>query len=221
MKIDENPDFQEQRYWKISPGRGGEGWDECFKAGRIGIGWPEEDLHGLTENEVRTYFKDEVHLHGRDINQAIDFIFDIQKNDIIIAYSAPSTIYGIGIVEEDDWEFNEAEEYYLSTSRKVKWSKNILPTKISDKLIIENLGKTQTVVKIDKGIFTKRILPLFSKETKIESLIIDNNPITNLPIINLLNKKSQVIFYGPPGTGKTYAARQVAMSLIQNHFKGD
>jgi len=38
---------------------------------------------------------------------------------------------------------------------------------------------------------------------------------TELPILKLLDQKSQMIFYGPPGTGKTYKAREIAVDFIK------
>jgi 5-methylcytosine-specific restriction protein B len=225
MKTKSDIDAQEQHYWKISPGSKGEGWKDCLKAGRIGIGWIYEDIHGLNEKELEVYIQDKINrdeskkIRQDKIEEIIHFVFNIKKNDIVVAYSAPSTIYGIGIVEEDDWIFDDQGNYYLTNSRKVRWLKNVSPTKIVDKLIVQNLGKQKTVIQIDKDIFIQRILPLFEKESEVQYLKLNTVPASNLELIHLLKKKSQLVFYGPPGTGKTYTARQLSVSLIENHFK--
>ena len=127
-----------QQFWKISPGRNGEGWNECYEMGMIGIGWMHDpDLHGLTtqkevEEKIREYDND-----GKIVKQFIDLIFNIKKGHIIFAYSAPSTIYGIGIVEEDDWIYNEGKKYYLVNSRKVKWAGDFQPKKLDNKKLYE------------------------------------------------------------------------------------
>ena len=97
--------------WKISPGEKGVGWEECLRNGTIGIGWAhEKNLHGLSENEIEEYTKTKylsTDKPGYIAKQLINFIFHIKKGHIIIAYSSPSTIYGIGIVEDDEWEYNK------------------------------------------------------------------------------------------------------------------
>lgn len=51
--------MSEQKIWKISPGSGGLGWNDCLTKGIIGIGWEyKKDLHDLSEEKVMEYTKE-------------------------------------------------------------------------------------------------------------------------------------------------------------------
>lgn len=212
-----------QQFWKISPGKKGVGWNDCYGMGMIGIGWIDDvDLHKFStqkevEEKIREYGYD-----GKVVKQYIDLIFNIKKGHIIIAYSAPSTIYGIGIVEEDDWIYIEDEAYYLKNSRKVKWAKDFQPKKLDnkklyDKNLFDILKTQQTLFKIEKDDFPKLIKHVIPENSMIWKWI-KNEKTTDQTFLDLLNKKKQIIFYGPPGTGKTYKTREYAISLIKKHI---
>ncbi len=203
-----------QKFWKVSPGEGGKCWEECQKKGIIGIGKVHErDIHGLTEEEVKEYIYKE---RDKRSTSLIKFIFQITKGDIIVAYSSPSTIYGIGIVETKDWKYNEnvSEEYRcIRNTRKVNWIKPFSPIIIEDDEIKSKLGKQEPVVEIPKDFFIKKLLPLFPDKLRIESFLIDTKIIESY-ILKLFSKKSQIILYGPPGTGKTYNAIKLALEFL-------
>jgi len=207
--------MSEQKIWKISPGAGGKGWNDCLSKGIIGIGWEyERDLHGLSEEEVMKYIKEEY--DGKVANQFVDFIFNIKKGDIVIAYAGPSIIYGIGFVEKNDWAFNDdAYDPWLAHTRKIRWDENISKIKVDDKNIISILGYNKTLFNVEDNFFVDQILPLLSEYSDVRSSLGYSEVSKDLPILNLLNQKSQIILYGPPGTGKTYKAREYAVNFIQ------
>ncbi len=207
--------MSEHKIWKISPGSGGLGWNDCLTKGIIGIGWEyKKDLHELSEEKVMEYIKEEY--NGKAANQFVDFIFNIKKGDIVIAYAGPSTIYGVGIVEKSDWVFNEyVDDPWLAHTRKIIWDTTISKIKVYDKNIISILGYNQTLFNVETDFFIKRILPLLPKESDVSNYFV--NPINSreLHLLNLLYQKSQIILYGPPGTGKTYKAREYAVNFIE------
>lgn len=209
--------MSERRIWKISPGSGGTGWNDCLNKGIIGIGWEyEKDLHGLSEQEVREYIKEEY--DEKVANQFVDFIFNIKKDDIVIAYASPSTIYGIGFVEKNDWIFNDdATNPWLAHTRKIRWDPKISKIRVYDKEIVSkrNLGKNRTLFSVNNNLFIKHIFPLLPEESYVRDLYTNLKKTLDLPILNLLDQKSQIILYGPPGTGKTYKAREYAVNFIQ------
>lgn len=176
-------------FWKISPGKEGEGWKDCLKNGTIGIGWAHDtDLHDYTEEEIEEYTESKgIKIPGYVANQLSKFIFQIKKDHIIVAYSSPSTIYGIGIVEENIWEFNrsvEDKKYCLRNTRKVNWINSFLPQKIDNEEVIAELGVRQTIKAIQKQFFIDKILPLIPEDskTKIYDLII-RSEISDFPNI--------------------------------------
>ena len=207
--------ISDQKFWKISPGSSGMGWKDCLDKGIIGIGWNyEKDLHGLSEEKVFEYIKKTY--SGKVAKQFVDFIFNIKKGDTIVAYSSPSTIYGIGIVEKSEWVFNDnVDDPWLAHTRKIRWDKKTSEIKVSTEDIKKILGKNRTLFGIPQDFFIKRILPLLPKESDIWTFLSSHKMSRDLPILNLLDQKSQVVLYGPPGTGKTYKAREYAVNFIE------
>lgn len=229
----------EQKIWKISPGVGGEAFDDWTDNNRIGIGWIHtKDLHefnGKTKDEFKEEVKQILEKRKNDEfgysytnsapGQIVNFIFDVKRGDIVIAYSSPSTVYGIGIVEEADWTFNKnikTNDYnrVSRNSRKVKWAKNISRIEINNDELVSLLGKRNPLFYdigkyMEKTEFINLISPLLPKESDVWSFLNYNKMSKDLPILNLLDQKSQIILYGPPGTGKTYKAREYAVNFIQ------
>lgn len=206
----------EQKIWKISPGTDGEDWDDCLSKGVIGIGWEhEKDIHGLSKEEVMEYIKEEY--NGKVATQFVDLIFNIKEKDIVIAYSSPSTIYGIGIVDNSEWVFDDGAYAPppLTNSRKIRWDTKISDIKVSDKEIVKILGYNRTLFGIENDFFITKILPLLPEESYIRYLFSYPKISQDMPILNLLDHKSQIILYGPPGTGKTYKTREYAVNFIQ------
>lgn len=162
-------------FWKISPGEKANGWEDCQKNGTIGIGWAhEKDLHGCSKEEIIEFAKEKYppsKKPAKIADQLIDFIFHIKKGHIIVAYSTPSTIYGIGVVKEDDWEYNEdpvGDSYWLRNTRKVNWVESFSEKKIEDHTIISILGRNTTILPILKNFFNSKILPLYPNESIID-----------------------------------------------------
>ena len=167
--------------WKISPGEKGIGWEDCLRNRTIGIGWGyEKNLHGLSEKEIEEYAKNKYSSGGKPgyiAKQLIHFIFHIKKGHIIIAYSSPSTIYGIGIVEENEWKYNEnvdRYDYWLRNTRKINWINSFPKNKIDDAEIISEFGKKKTIIPVTKKFFEDKILPLYPRELLFNLFEIDN-----------------------------------------------
>jgi 5-methylcytosine-specific restriction protein B len=205
-----------QKIWKISPGSRGAGWDDCKKNGTIGIGKIyERDVHGYTEDEVKKYVEEE--RGTKSYRSLLRFIFEIKKDDVVVAYSSPKTIYGIGIIAENDWVHNKnisREKHWLKNTRKVMWDKTFPSSPATDN-IKDEIGVQEPVKEISSNFFVDQILPLLSEESDVRGLFTDSKKSWNLTILNLLDQKSQIILYGPPGTGKTYKAREYAVNFIQ------
>lgn len=166
--------------WKISPGEKGSGWGDCLRNGTIGIGWAhEKNIHGLDEKEIEEYARKKYtsdEKPGYIAKQLIHFIFHIKKGHIIIAYSSPSTIYGIGIVEDDEWKYDknvDSDDYWLRNTRKINWIKSS-KQKIDDVEIISKLGIKRTIIPVTKKLFEDKILPLYPRESFFNLFEIDN-----------------------------------------------
>lgn len=203
-----------QSFWKISPGSRAVGWDNWRKAGVAGIGWEhDEDFHGFSQEEIKEYAKN--NYSGRYTyisDQLITFIFDIKKDDLVIAYGKKS-IFGIGIVNTNEWKFNkniDEEKYWMRNTRKLDWT--IFNPPINVEKLVDELGQNNTIMPIDETYFIKEILPLIPTEYKIESLIKTDTNIRKE--LSLHGRDRNIILYGPPGTGKTYETINEALNII-------
>ena len=174
--------------WKISPGEEGMGWHDCLKNGTIGIGYSyDRDLHGLTEEQVIEHQRRTRISKPGYLSDPIDFLFHVKKGHVIVAYSSPSTIYGIGIVEENGWKYNKSvsrDTYWLRNTRKVNWIQPFPKIKTDSQEVISELGVRQTIKAIPKKLFIDKILPLIpgNSKTKIYDQIISSK-ISDFPSI--------------------------------------
>ncbi len=106
------------QYWRISPGQAGFLWREQKLNECIALGWSET---GSIKGKSQNWLKGEIERMkwGRHAyNQLEQFIWDVQKNDKVIASTSGKGVYAIGTVI-GDYEFNEELEY--KHSRKVRW----------------------------------------------------------------------------------------------------
>ncbi len=191
-----------QSFWKISPGKRAMGWDDWKEAGVTGIGW-DIDIYQLSDEEI----KEEI--EGRSSTQIIQFR-SIKKDDIIIAYGKKS-IFGIGIVKDNEKEFNkniDKEKYWMRNTRNVDWT--VFDPPINVENLVDELGQNNTIMPIDEAYFIEKILPLIPTEYKIERFLkIESNVKKELP-----KQNRNTILYGPPGTGKTYETINEALNII-------
>ncbi len=201
-----------QNFWKISPGRRAMGWDDWREAGVTGIGWAhDKDFHKFGREEIKEFAKNNYSGQFTYIaNQLIQFIFDIKKDDLIVAYGKTS-IFGIGIVNTNEWIFNkniDEEKYWMRNTRSVDWI--VFDPSIDVKILMDELGQNNTIMPIDETYFIEKILPLIPAEYKIESLLKSKRSTKK----ELSQNDRNIILYGPPGTGKTYETVNKALEII-------
>lgn len=156
------------------------------------------------------------------------FIAGMQEGDLVVALTDEQLIIG---TIEDTAPYEERSPSVLM--RPVLWSKSrtpldVLPTKLSAALeqeghvvdmtavitLLLELVDDETVSWSDTADTPKHseraMLPAVS-QSLAEELYMPAAPLQEL--VDLLNRRRQLILYGPPGTGKTYVAKKLAERL--------
>jgi len=183
--------------WRISPGARGEGWSDCLSNEVIGIGYiHDDDLHGYSQDKVIEYMRKKGRQAPGYLSGPNNFFFNIKKGHIVVAYSSPTTIYGVGIVASNEWKFNpkvNRNTYWLRNTRKVTWLTSFSQTRIDDKEIIKKLGKTLALDIIPEDFFIEKLLPLFPEELLMNVYAIQYSNETIQPLFSNVEEDEQSI----------------------------
>lgn len=194
--------------WRLSPGKKGIYWEEWRNANICSLNIPEykpyfNELDQITDRDsFKTRLKELariVHPENSNFDLSIShqntiwsYFHEMKIGDTIIASTGKSRIYGIGTIKSNVL-FQDSED--CPVIREVHWEYDDLnipiPSEVSGNFL-------SALNKLSLDDYSKII-------TSIESGF-----STNLDsIIQLLERKGQIILYGPPGTGKTYSVQSL------------
>ncbi|QIK67288.1 AAA domain-containing protein [Nocardioides sp. HDW12B] len=188
---------------------------------------------GLTRSEVSSLVADGyAHLppsQRDELSVALHtFLEGMQEDDLVVALTEEQLI--IGTI--DDTVPHEEQSTSL-LSRPVLWSESRtplggLPAKLNAALeqeghvvdltavirLLSELVDNETVASVDSPAPPKpaerAMLPAVP-QSLADELFMPISPLQEL--VNLLNRRRQLVIYGPPGTGKTYVAKKLAERL--------
>ena len=202
------------RWWKISPGQGGKYWNHWLDNNFCALyDWPEKSYYDKTNMNLKDKysnsddFLDNTDFRGKRKHdwrcQLKTFAWDVTEGDIAFAYKHGQFV---GYGKLGRYYFNKNEWH----ARDIDWKEfnppiNLKGTDLFEVLKIPTSG---TIKNIDT--FRDEIIRLLENDG-----IDIRKDSSNANSIDLLTKKSQIIFYGPPGTGKTYKAREIAVDFIE------
>ncbi len=230
---DENPRVgeAERQYWTLSPGTGGELWSE-FQAHEIAaIGWDATgDLRQYkSKQELRRKLSPGGTSKTNDAHACWQFLYDVEKGDIIFAKQGMSRLLGYGVVE-GEYEFDAKRARYQHV-RRVKWLAQ------GDWELPEG-GKLPLKTLTDMTPFPESVRLMASKVGLALPPLLPPDPIQPVPpdpepydqriamqglflpesefneMLTALKEKKNLVLQGAPGVGKTYVARRLAYALI-------
>lgn len=214
-------------YWVFQPGDITSKWEECYKDGKMLLGWNEigNIRQYSSKEEIRSELRknnNDTNSHKNSVNSLWQFAYEMKPGDVVFVINGSSEVVGRGVVTSD-YKFDENRMDDYSNFRNVNW-------KNKGKWMLENeslASKTLTditvytdLVKILKSFFdeddaedkTTLVIPPYSKEDFLEDVYMNESAYDNL--VAILKKKKNIILHGAPGVGKTYASNRLAFSMM-------
>lgn len=203
-------------YWIYSPGEKGYMFDEFYSQKIMGIGWDEiGDISKLSREEItnklREYYEDDKSYSNISLG-LFQFVNDMKDGDIIYAKKGLYEVIGRGIVESD-YYFDETRKSYKHV-RKVNWTHKgswTHPGQAVQKTLTDITTYSEYVQKLEKMfdvteevIEVKKDIPEYTEA----------NFLNEVYIVNLLERKKNIVLQGAPGVGKSFMAKRLAYSIM-------
>jgi len=218
---------KEKRYWIYSPGHSASKWEEFYSQGIMGIGWDEMgDLSQFSsKKEMKTKMKE---LYGQEytymnaVHATWQFANELLPGDTIYAKKGNSKVIGRGIVESEYMYDPTRDEF--KHIHKVKWKDSgewEHPGKAVNKTLTDITPYTDYVQKLEALFIDENdddleelevVYDSYTEEDFLNEVFMDEGGYNR--IVNLLNRKKNVILQGAPGVGKTFAAKRLAYSIM-------
>ena len=211
-------------YWLYAPGEKANKWDEFYKKGIMGLGWREiTDLREFnSRDEIRSKLIE--NRSGSGINSSLalwEFANLMKPGDVIFVKKGMFKILGRGVVDSEYYYDSNEKEY--PHIRKVRWTHNEEhdhPGQAVMKTLTDITDYTEYVEKLN-SLFEVEEEPLeikndyepYDEDSFFNEVFI--SPEKYETIVNLLERKKNIILQGAPGVGKSYAAKRLAYSIIE------
>ena len=224
-KNTETPSNSSVHYWLYVPGEKASKWDEFYKKGIMGLGWDE--ITDLKEFDSRDEIKAKLkNVHGEsssEINSSLalwEFANLMKPGDIVFVKKGMYKILGRGVVDSD-YYYDSNEKGYPHL-RKVNWTHNeehehpgqaVMKTLTDITDYTEYVGKLNSLFEVEEApTEIKSEFESYDEDSFFSEVFI--SPEKYGTIVNLLERKKNIILQGAPGVGKSFAAKRLAYSII-------
>lgn len=191
---------------------------------------------------VRTAFQGaSLDAHSTEARNLIELVYRLKEGSLIALLSDASTVEAVGIVTGSyrfkqgarrphqvpvRWVHNRSFEISALISELGTGLVSLEPThpSVADleaSLLVNGIGPASwpnfnTLVETPSVLPPKSVVSgaAYSSGVKVEA-----PPLEGIArqVVDMLDRKRQVILYGPPGTGKTYHAERIALEVIARH----
>lgn len=223
-----NDEDNSVHYWIYSPGEKAKYWDQFYKEGIMAIGMGNiGDLKQFSSlKEVRERMKsifDASKTYKNDGYCAWQFANEIKPNDVIFVKQGMFKIIGRGVVTSE-YIYDEKRADGYNHIRKVNWTHNgdwdhpgqaVMKTLTDITVYTDYVNKLNSLLSVteeeqeDVAVFNKP----YSKSDFLKEVYISEAKYDTL--VNLLERKRNIILQGAPGVGKTFAAKRLAYSILE------
>lgn len=216
-------------YWLYAPGDNANKWEEFYEKGIMAIGWGE--LGDLTQYDNKADIKgvlQEVNNSSNTYRNVVhatwQFANEIKVGDIVYAKKGIHQIIGRGVVTSD-YYYDDTHVGY-ENMRKVNWTNkgswphpstsNAVQKALTDITAYPDYVEEIENLFDDDNEYTKNIeekaYPEYNAEQFLSEVYMDKEQYNTL--VNLLEKKQNIILQGAPGVGKTFTAKRLAYSIL-------
>lgn len=228
--VDESESNEEDNsvhYWIYSPGEKAKYWDQFYKEGIMAVGKGNiGDIKQFSSlKEVRERMKTVIDTTKSYINDgycAWQFANELKPNDVVFVKQGMFKIIGRGVVTSE-YIYDEKQKDGYNHIRKVNWTHNgdwehpgqaVMKTLTDITVYTDYVNKLNALLNVTEEeqeetvVFNKPYLKSdFLKEVFISESKYDT-------LVNLLERKRNIILQGAPGVGKTFAAKRLAYSIL-------
>lgn len=214
-------------YWIYSPGEKAKFWEDFYKEGIMAIGMG--DIGNIKQfsslKEVRDRMKtviDASKSYKNDGYCAWQFANELKPNDVVFVKQGMFKIIGRGIVTSE-YIYDEKRTNGYCHIRKVNWTHKgdwkypgqaVMKTLTDITVYNDTVNKLNNLLSISEEeqneIVTVNIP--YSKSDFLKEVFMSESKYDTL--VNLLERKKNIILQGVPGVGKTFAAKRLAYSIL-------
>jgi 5-methylcytosine-specific restriction protein B len=240
VKTVEDPelDWGQSRVWLIAPGRGAKYWKQFKEQEEINIGWDIGDASRFSnEDAVREEMRrkwDETKSYKNDGLAVYQFAHIMQVGDVVIAKKGNSTYLAYGVVVSD-YRYEERPNDHPHI-RSVMWIDDSGWEETEQDIVMKTLTDVTKyppyIERLEKlfGVVFSEISEdflaggggddssdgerdsVYGLDELLEEVFMDRAEATEL--LEVLNRKKNIILQGPPGTGKTFIAKRLAYASM-------
>lgn len=219
--VEENVSSNESvNYWVYSAGEKSKYFEDFYEKGIIAIGWGEIG-EVTSETDIRNKMKECFGANRSYKNDALavwQFVNQMKPGDIVFVKQGLSQIIGYGIVSSN-YFYDKSMKNFYNHVHKIDWHKTETLT-FSKQLAQKTLtrinpftdqveGLCELVGINEVSVETKEV---YTKEKFLSEVYISEDKYNTL--VNLLERKRNIILQGAPGVGKTFAAKRLAYSML-------
>ncbi|TXL71777.1 AAA family ATPase [Vineibacter terrae] len=191
---------------------------------------------------VRTAFQDaSLDAHSTEARNLIELVYRLEEGSLVALLSDASTVEAVGIVTGSyrfkqgakrphevpvRWVHNRSFEVSTPISELGTGLVSLEPTHpavadIEASLLVNGIGPASWPNFNSLADTPSVLLPkVVSGAAHSSGVKVDPPPPLEgiaRQVVDMLDRKRQVILYGPPGTGKTYHAERIALEVIARH----
>lgn len=222
-----NEEDSSVHYWMYAPGEKAKYWEQFYNEGIIAIGWGEigdlKQYPTLTaiKNKMKTVWGNDKSFKNSGL-AVWQFANELKVNDVVFVKEGMYKIVGRGIVSSD-YIYDKNRPNGYNNIRKINWTHkgewthpgNAVLKTLTDitvyKEYVETLNSLFDIAEEDEE-KVQAINKPYSKSDFLSEVFMSEQKYETL--VNLLERKRNIILQGAPGVGKTFAAKRLAYSII-------